>query len=140
MIFWFFWDWKFLNYFLLDFFSVKRMFFLLKCLNPSQNVVFSLIKFLILYWFLRPSLACFLFRNFLNLLTFPAWLAYKGSLQKKKNGNILVFYQYWGGEYPPTNIFPFFSWRKTFIALKWSTCSKTCKKWINFFSQLWPPP
>ena len=28
---------------------------------------------------------------------------------KRKNGDILVFYQYWGGEYPPTNIFPFFS-------------------------------
>ena len=32
-----------------------------------------------------------------------------GKPSKEKNGNILVFYQYWGGEYPPTNIFPVFS-------------------------------
>ena len=39
----------------------------------------------------------------------------KGSIQKKKNGNILVFYQYWGGEYPPTNMFPGFFLKKKHV-------------------------
>ena len=41
-----------------------------------------------------------------------------GKPSKEKTGNIFVFYQYWGEEYPPTNIFPVFSWRKNIYSLK----------------------
>ena len=58
-------------------FFCKTHVFPLKMLKSNPKCLFSLKKFLIFYWFLRPSLASFLFRNFLNFLTFPAWLAYK---------------------------------------------------------------
>ena len=61
------------------------MFFPLKMLKSNPKCLFILKKFLIFYWFLRPSLAYFLFRNFLNFLTFPAWLAYKMVTYIKKN-------------------------------------------------------
>ena len=62
--------------FCLIFFCTTHV-FPLKMLKSNPKCLFSLKKFLIFYWFLRPSLASFLFRNFLNFLTFPAWLAYK---------------------------------------------------------------
>ena len=42
----------------------------------------------------------------------------KGSLQKKKPEIYWSFTNTGGGEYPPTNIFPVFSWRKNIYSLK----------------------
>ena len=58
-----------------------------------------------------------LFQKSFRLLSIKQALLIREAF-KRKTGNILVFHQYWGGggEYPPTNICPFFPEEKTFIA------------------------
>ena len=54
----------------------------------------------------------------------------KGSLQKNKTEIYWSFTNTGGGQ-GFTNIFPFFSCDKTFIAYKWAICLETCKRWIK---------
>ena len=62
-----------------------------------------------------------------------------GKSSKEKNGNSLVFCQTRRGGTPEPNLFRFFPKGNFFIPLKWSTCSETWKKTINFFFHYDPP-
>ena len=60
----------------------------------------------------------------------------------EKNGNLPNFsgFAKGGGVPPNQTISGFFLREKTFIALKWSTCSETWKKSIKNFPIMTPPP
>ena len=69
------------------------------------------------------------------------WWMVKAALGKpstEKNENILVFYQYW--EYPPTNKFPFFSWRKNILSKPQPNLNTTVGFYMKMTLQTPPHP